>query len=646
MFGRYAIWRSRTKRVQTPMSYSCYALRAASGAWIATRSGPGALALALDEAANPATRVVLCVSDSHQRFGCLFSPCLGRIAVPGHVQLCVAVPVRLIRSRSGEPANLVQAFGGGRRLCPRADGTLAFVLGTSGVETDFMLEPVDEAMLPAAARRLAGEFGRNMRQPNSGAQVMASLRRGTLRKSLAEAILCSLPIDALDAFASELATSPAVLKTLQAALPNDKWINARMDALLRWRARRSHRTPAMISVNSSDNDDLPGAGQGTAHVPQLGLCLNTLLRTRIQPRKTACVLASARNEGPFLLEWIAYHRSVGFDHIFLYTNENTDGSDDLLACLSKAGIITWLQNEVGDQGLPQFQAYAHALSALPDILDYRWTLIADLDEYFGFDTTRFSSVRDYIAWHEMARADAIALPWLLYIANTSDMWEDAPCIERFPMREEGVNPHVKTMFRTNLHWNSNCHHPNATLSLTTTFRLENGLPHTAQPPENTLAVSRKARASHAWIAHYIFRSAPEALMKARRGKGDSIRSQRVADLDRIVNTFVHLCEKTKLIPDLRTQHCAAGMGMELARLRAIPGVAAAEADIKADYAADMEALCLQFLRMPARRNESEAYAAFRRILLQQRQQHLLSGVAAEADAHYLDVRSMAVPVRG
>ncbi len=63
-------------------------------------------------------------------------------------------------------------------------------------------------------------------------------------------------------------------------------------------------------------------------------------------------LTSARNEGSYLLDWIAYHRSIGFDHIFIYTNDNTDGSDDLLDRLAYTGAVTWLRNELGSHSLP------------------------------------------------------------------------------------------------------------------------------------------------------------------------------------------------------------------------------------------------------------------------------------------------------
>ena len=33
-----------------------------------------------------------------------------------------------------------------------------------------------------------------------------------------------------------------------------------------------------------------------------------------------------RNEAPFILEWIAYHRAIGFDDFLIYSNDCSDGN--------------------------------------------------------------------------------------------------------------------------------------------------------------------------------------------------------------------------------------------------------------------------------------------------------------------------------
>ncbi|MFG1358490.1 glycosyltransferase family 2 protein [Xanthobacter pseudotagetidis] len=46
------------------------------------------------------------------------------------------------------------------------------------------------------------------------------------------------------------------------------------------------------------------------------------------------ICAIVRDEAPYVLEWVAHHRALGFDHIFVFDNESRDGTSELLDSLS------------------------------------------------------------------------------------------------------------------------------------------------------------------------------------------------------------------------------------------------------------------------------------------------------------------------
>ena len=48
-------------------------------------------------------------------------------------------------------------------------------------------------------------------------------------------------------------------------------------------------------------------------------------------------VTTQKNEGAFLLEWIAYHKIIGFTDIVILSNDCEDGSDEMLDHLSKSG---------------------------------------------------------------------------------------------------------------------------------------------------------------------------------------------------------------------------------------------------------------------------------------------------------------------
>ncbi len=45
-----------------------------------------------------------------------------------------------------------------------------------------------------------------------------------------------------------------------------------------------------------------------------------------------------KDEGPFVLEWIAHHLAVGFTDLVVYTNDCSDGTDDMLIRLEEMGL--------------------------------------------------------------------------------------------------------------------------------------------------------------------------------------------------------------------------------------------------------------------------------------------------------------------
>lgn len=63
--------------------------------------------------------------------------------------------------------------------------------------------------------------------------------------------------------------------------------------------------------------------------------------TRSSARKV--LFSQMKNEAPFVLEWIAYHKAIGFDDIVISSNPSSDGLEDLLGALASAGEIRHLR---------------------------------------------------------------------------------------------------------------------------------------------------------------------------------------------------------------------------------------------------------------------------------------------------------------
>ena len=92
------------------------------------------------------------------------------------------------------------------------------------------------------------------------------------------------------------------------------------------------------------------------------------------------LFSAVRNEAPFLLEWIAYHKVIGFDRIVIAANPSTDGTDELLQALADAGEIHYLPHVPPDGVAPQHNA-ARLFNESGLARKGDWTLWLDADEF-------------------------------------------------------------------------------------------------------------------------------------------------------------------------------------------------------------------------------------------------------------------------
>ncbi|MEX0282205.1 MAG: glycosyltransferase family 2 protein [Arenibacterium sp.] len=88
-----------------------------------------------------------------------------------------------------------------------------------------------------------------------------------------------------------------------------------------------------------------------------------------------------KNEGPFLLEWIAYNRLIGVTDFLFYSNDCSDASDDLLDALAAAGVVTHLPNPAKGRHY-QMEALKHARKQ-EIVRKADWVWIADVDEFLN-----------------------------------------------------------------------------------------------------------------------------------------------------------------------------------------------------------------------------------------------------------------------
>ena len=80
--------------------------------------------------------------------------------------------------------------------------------------------------------------------------------------------------------------------------------------------------------------------------------------TETGPRILAVL--TVRNEGPFLIDWLAHHRAAGITDVLAMSNDCDDGTDAMLDRLQALGWLVHLPNPGPHPRGPQWSALALA----------------------------------------------------------------------------------------------------------------------------------------------------------------------------------------------------------------------------------------------------------------------------------------------
>jgi FkbM family methyltransferase len=151
-----------------------------------------------------------------------------------------------------------------------------------------------------------------------------------------------------------------------------------------------------------------------------------------------------KDEGPFILEWIAWHRSIGIEDFIVFTNDCSDGTDLILERLEQMGYLRHLPNPALATGSTYFQPAA--LSYTPHLPEWRHA-----DFYISMDVDEFINVR--VGTGSMADLlnatgffDALSMSELNHGSNNRLVFEPGLMTEQFP-RHQSESPAPRKALR-------------------------------------------------------------------------------------------------------------------------------------------------------------------------------------------------------
>ena len=106
---------------------------------------------------------------------------------------------------------------------------------------------------------------------------------------------------------------------------------------------------------------------------------------RLQPKGDILIMACAKDEGPYLLEWIAHYLALGADRFIVVTNDCSDGTDLMLDRLDELGLVRHLPNPtmVTKFEKPIQHVAIRYASLQREFRRANWRMVLDLDEFLN-----------------------------------------------------------------------------------------------------------------------------------------------------------------------------------------------------------------------------------------------------------------------
>ncbi|MFT3690632.1 glycosyltransferase family 2 protein [Paenirhodobacter sp.] len=283
------------------------------------------------------------------------------------------------------------------------------------------------------------------------------------------------------------------------------------------------------------------------------------------------IVTMAKDEGPYVLEWVAWHHLLGFTDILVYTNDCTDGTDELLDALAAHGLVTRLENAPWKDKPPQSRAL-HWAAENPLVRASDWLMVMDFDEFLSI---RDGGVDDLLDTVTARGATAICCTWRFFGSNGLREFTPEPVTERMTRaapEDYAKGYGIKTLYRNDPNLEMAIHRPYLRMRFARSPEGQDyplpwlngsGLPINGR---NIRWRLRSGETGYALVQlnHYGVKSREEYLF--RRMRGDVLDNHSKYDAE-----YFGLFDRNEVADPPRVT----GLRACMARLAALPGVGAA-----------------------------------------------------------------------
>lgn len=216
------------------------------------------------------------------------------------------------------------------------------------------------------------------------------------------------------------------------------------------------------------------------------------------------VCAIMKDEAPYLIEWLEFHKIVGVERFYLYNNNSSDNTLDIVQPYIQSGEV--VLHEWPFSPKQQASAYEHCLKEYKQ--ESEWIAFLDLDEFlFPTEKEKLTEVLD-----EFDSVPGVGVNTLTFGSSGHEARPPGLQIENFTKRSTDnfeVNRYVKSIVRPEEILRPSCPH----------FFIANNEAFSVTENKEPLrgSISEKLSVQKLRINHYYTRSKQEMKEKVMRG---------------------------------------------------------------------------------------------------------------------------------
>ena len=141
-------------------------------------------------------------------------------------------------------------------------------------------------------------------------------------------------------------------------------------------------------------------------------------------------LSTMKDEGPYVVEWVAHHLAVGFTDVMVYTNDCSDGTDTILKHLETLDIGVYHRENTIPEGMKPHPSMLKLAADEELVQGSTWLLVLDADEFMCINhpSHHLDGMVDDL---EKIGAHAMVCTWRIFGSSGVRDWSRAPITDQF-----------------------------------------------------------------------------------------------------------------------------------------------------------------------------------------------------------------------